>query len=127
MMKNMKEEWDTLFHSRLHELGQLNGQAVIVSIAMEVYISEKKLVFGTKIIIDDILLWYSNVDALLIYFECNCRIFRKYRVSFRLDKCDFMKPTVEYVGHDITNDGNCPASSKFDIINNWHLPERSES
>ena len=127
MMKHMKEEWDTLFLSRLHELGQLNGQAVIVSIAMEVYISEKKLVFGTKIIIGDILLWYSNVDALLIYFECICRIFRRYRVSFRLDKCDFMKPRVEYVGHDITNDSNCPASSKFDIINNWHLPERGES
>ena len=127
MMRNMKEEWDNLFICRPQELLQVDSEAVVVSISMEIFIGGKKLVYGTKIIIDDILLWCSNVSALFIYFECICKVFRKYRVSFRLDKCDFMKPRVEYVGHDITNDGNCPASSKFDMINNWLLPERGES
>ena len=39
-----------------------------------------------------------------------------------LDKCEFMKSRVEYVGHDIINNGNSPAASKFDMINDWHLP-----
>ena len=48
-------------------------------------------------------------------------------MSFRLEKCDFLKPRVEYVGHDVTNDGNCPASSKFNMIDDWQLPEQGES
>ena len=52
---------------------------------------------------------------------------RKYQVSVRLDKFYFVKPQVEYVGHDVTNDGNCPASSKFGIISDWEIPERGES
>ena len=94
---------------------------------MEVFIGRKNIVTGTRIIIDDIVLWCSNVDALSIYFECICKIFRKYRVSFRLNKHNFLKPHVEYVGHDVTNDDNYPLSSKFYMINDWQLPERLES
>ena len=62
-----------------------------------------------------------------MYLECICTVFRKFRVSFRLDKCDFLKPRVEYVGHDVTNDGKCPTFSKFSMINDWKIPERGES
>ena len=94
---------------------------------MEIYIGNKKIVSGTKIIIYDILLWSSNICALFVYLECICKVHRKYRVSFRLDKCDFLKPRVEYVRHDVTNDGNCPASTKFSMINDRKIPERGEN
>ena len=42
-----------------------------------------------------------------------------YRVSFRLDKCEFLSSRIEYVGHDILTHGNCPTQSKFDLINDW--------
>ena len=98
-----------------------------MSTVLEVVIAGKNISSGTRVIIDEILLQCSNIDALFIYLECICKIFRKYRVSFRLDKCDFLKPRVEYVGHDVTNDGNYPASSKLNMINDWKLPERGES
>ena len=41
--------------------------------------------------IDDVLLLCSNVDAILIYPEHVCKVFLKYRVSFRIEKCDFLK------------------------------------
>ena len=94
---------------------------------MKYLIGRKQIVAGIRIIIDEVLLWCSNVDALFIHFECICKIFRKYEVSFRLNKCNFLKARVEYVGHDVTNNDNYPASSKFDIINDWQLPERVES
>ena len=59
---------------------------------------------------------------IILYLECICIIFRKYRVRFRLDKCDFLKDQTEYVDHDITSDINFPAQSKFDMINNWNQP-----
>ena len=62
-----------------------------------------------------------------MYFECVCQVFLKYRVSFRLDKCEFMMPRVEYVGHDILNNGNSSALSKFKMIDDWPLPRNGQS
>ena len=36
-------------------------------------------------------------------------------------------PRVEYVGHDILQTGNCPAQSKFDMINDWPLPTSGQA
>ena len=54
-------------------------------------------------------------------------MFQKYRVVFRLDKCDFLKDIIEYVGHDIIAQVNCPAQSKFDLIKNWELPKNGQA
>jgi hypothetical protein len=50
------------------------------------------------------------------------RRFLKYRVTFQLKKCKFLTNRIEYVGHDITPDGNCPAQSKFDLLTDRPLP-----
>ena len=42
-------------------------------------------------------------------------------------KCDFLKERVEYVGHDILKNVNPPASSKFNLINDWALPNTGQS
>jgi hypothetical protein len=82
---------------------------------------------GSRVIIDDILLWSISLAALLAYFTCVCDVFLKYRVTFQLEKCEFLTNRVEYVDHDITPDGNCPASSKFDLIGDWPVPATGQS
>ena len=77
---------------------------------------------GSRIIIDDILLWATILASLLNYFRCVCAIFLKYCVTFQLKKCEFLTSRIEYVGHDITPDGNSPAQSKFELITDWPLP-----
>ena len=64
--------------------------------------------FGSRIIIADIILLCKNLDSIIIYLEFVRKVFLKDRVRFRLDKCDFLKTLVEYVGHDVTKAGNCP-------------------
>ena len=44
-----------------------------------------------------------------------------------MSKCDFFLPRVEYVGHDLTASGNCPAQSKFQLIKDWPLPPHGVS
>ena len=44
-----------------------------------------------------------------------------------MKKCEFLKERVEYVGHDLTSQGNCPAQSKFELIHDWPLPENGQS
>ena len=77
------------------------------------------IICNDKIIIDDILLYSNNVNTLIRYFSCVVQVFTKYRLFFKLIKCEFFKPRVEFVGHDLTTYGNFPVASKFDLIKHW--------
>ena len=44
-----------------------------------------------------------------------------------MEKYDFLKERIEYVGYDVTEDVNCPAQSKFDLINDWKLPTNGQA
>ena len=127
MMQKFREEWDELFYTTLHDMTTIEGKIVTVTATNEVRLDGLLTQTGSKGIIDDILIWSTHQELVLTYFECVCKIFQKYRVSFRLDKCEFLKDRVEYVGHDLTPAGNCPAMSKFDMINDWNLPETGQS
>ena len=81
----------------------------------------------SKAIIDDMCLWYSSKDPILIYFECVYEIFQKYRVSLILYKCEFLKPQIKYVSYDILKNSNFPAKPKFNMISDWVLPTIGQS
>ena len=84
--------------------------------------SPQYIVFDDLIIIDDIILCSNHVSNILHYFPCVVRVFAKYRISFKLSKYNFLQPHVEYIGHDIIAHGNCPAASKFYLLQSWFLP-----
>ena len=67
MTKNMKDEWNDLFIVRLRELSSIGVETVFISATMEIYICNRKIVSGTKIIINSILLRSSNICALFVY------------------------------------------------------------
>ena len=100
---------------------------VMTAVNEDIFVGGKQLYSRIKSIIDDILIWSSSVWCILIYFECVCRVFQKYRVSLRWDKCHFLLNRVEYVGHDLKVGGNCPAKSKFSMITNWTLSRYGSS
>ncbi len=100
MMHALSTEWKALFHTR-YPVAKHTGDCVII---------------------DDILLYAVDKSDILHYLECCLEVCQKYRLSLKLSKCDFLKALVEYVGHDLTSDGNCPSKSKFDMITDWPLP-----
>ena len=117
MTSHFKYEWDTLFIIRVKALSYINGETVRVTESFEVFVGKHNVTSGTKTIIYCILLYCSKTWLLLLHLECICIILRKYRDSFCLDKCEFLKDQTEYVGHDITLDSNCLVYSKLDMIN----------
>ena len=127
MMQQFRDEWDTLFYDTLWQNSNWNNHQVIVTPSNQVLLDNELVQTSSKGIINDILIWSTHPDTILLYFECACKIFTKYRVSFRLNKCEFLKERVEYVGHDLTPLGNCPTASIFDMINNWKLPTNGQS
>jgi hypothetical protein len=107
MMFELRQEWIALFKEMHPEYAELTADS--------------------RCVIDDILNWCTDPYALVDLFECICIVFLKYSVSFCLDKCEFFKDIFEYVGHDITSEGNCPTQSKYDLIQDWPRPTTAKS
>ena len=125
MMQALRKEWVLLFADTKHLLTIDSAPDTIIC-SDKIYVPDT-IVCNDKIIIDDILLYSNNVDTLIHYFSCVAQVFTKYRLSFKLTKCEFLKPRVEFVGHDLTTYGNCPAASKFELIKTWPLPPHAIS
>ena len=81
-----------------------------------------KVVRENRVVIDDILLYSTNMFTLIRHFACVARIFVRFRLSFKLSKCKFFDSRVEYLSYDLTSCGNCTAKSKFDLLTDWTLP-----
>ena len=90
-MKDFETEWDNLFIIRITARKTYNNLIIRVDTNQDVIIGEVKLVWGSKTIIDDILLWCDKKDLTLLLFTCMCEVFQKYRVSFLLDNANFQK------------------------------------
>ena len=108
MMQLLSDDWTILFNETSHSINFSNSPIDIIC--------------NDCIIVDDILLFSNHIPTLLHYFSCVAQVFTKFRLSFKLGKCDFLKDRVEYVGHDLTANGNCPAASKFSLLQDWPLP-----
>ena len=120
MMGNFKVEWNAVFIECMTALATSGKNSDNVPVTIrgdDIFLGDRKLNSGTRSIIDDILNWSSNITAILIYLKRVRKVFQKYRVSFRLDKCDFLKDQVKFVGRDLLADGNCPVTSKFNMVN----------
>ena len=107
MMRIIQDEWIILLNNTTH-----------------IVTSDPSLTHtfcNRKTIIDDTLLYSNHIPTLLHRLSCVSQVFTKYRLSFKLSKCDFFLPRVEYIGHDLTASGNCLAQSKFQLINDCPL------
>ena len=100
MMHFLREDWIPLFQETKHTIMMTN--------------SPSNIVCDDRIIIDDIFLFSNHILTILHYFSCVAQVFN--RLSFKLSKCDVFQPHVEYVGHDLTANGNCPTVLKFDLL-----------
>jgi RNase H-like domain found in reverse transcriptase/Integrase zinc binding domain/Reverse transcriptase (RNA-dependent DNA polymerase) len=78
--------------------------------------------YGSAVIADDVTLYATKHDTLLKYFRIVLNELQHHRVTIKLKKCNFLSPTIEFVGIKIGPTGNSPASSKFDALRNLPPP-----
>ena len=60
IMRNFKDKWEELFIISVKALSYIDGEPVHVTDSFEIFVGGKKITTGTKTIIDNILLYYSN-------------------------------------------------------------------
>ena len=75
------------------------------------------------IFIDDILLFSKDAVS---HFELLTKIFKRlneFNVKLKLAKCEFMQPSVKFLGHEISKDGIKPLVDKVSAIKNLASPK----
>ena len=100
---------DSQRHSVWKELASKSGLAVGRSV-------------DTKIIVDDILNWSKTFREALQYIICQLKICKAYRLTLSLKKSHFFPKRLEFVGIDVSPDGNRPAMSKHELLKHWPIP-----
>ena len=66
-IKNFKDEWDMILRETLWKIGTLVNEQVTVTETYEFFIRDKNIISGRRTIINDILLLWSNLKAILVY------------------------------------------------------------
>ena len=61
-----------------------------------------------------------------ILLECVLTTCRKYNLTLKLKKGQFLNPRLEFVGVDLTKDGLIPAHSKFNLLRDWQPPPNTK-
>jgi hypothetical protein len=78
---------------------------------------------GSAVIVDDVILFAKTLWMLLFYFTCVLSVLMHHRVTVKLWKTRLIPKRAEFVGVDVTKEGNAPAQSKYAAIDNLEQPE----
>ena len=74
---------------------------------------------NTTIIIDDIFSWAPTFELVVKYLECQLQVCQSQNLSLLLKKSLFFLSRIEFVGHDVCENGNRPAQSKNNLLKTW--------
>ena len=77
---------------------------------------------NTNLIVDDCFSWALDLPTALLYMECQLRVCQSQNLSLNLRKCHFFPSRLEFVGTDVSADGNRPAQSKHSLVSTWPYP-----
>jgi hypothetical protein len=68
---------------------------------------------GSQVIVDDVLLYAPDPPTLFRFLAKVLRVLQHHCVTIKLKKTKWLEPQLQFVGRDISADGNSPALSKF--------------
>jgi hypothetical protein len=113
--------------------GPTNGPATFINMIYDVDSQWKALATSvgitvgdatdTRIIVDDIVSHGPTIDISLLCMECQLRTCRSYRLSLSLKKSFIFPLRFEFVGNDVSPDGNRPAQMKHQLLELWPKQE----
>ena len=66
--------------------------------------------------------YVSNLTQYSFTLNLSVKCFSNIKSSLDPTNVTFLKTRFKYVGHGVTEAGNSPDQSKFDLINKWILP-----
>jgi len=78
---------------------------------------------GVETYIDDLLVHGSTLDEHNHRLSLVLNKLEKVGVTLNIDKCQFAKQSIEYLGHELTAEGINPMKSKVEAVEKMTVPE----
>lgn len=78
------------------------------------------------IYMDDIIVFSTSLQEHLENLEKILRALEKVNLKLQLDKCEFLKKEVAFLGHIVTDQGVKPNPDKISVIKGWPLPKNQK-
>ena len=103
MMIDLRDQWNAIAEEKGIKIVRLTEE-----------LTGDEPTADSKVIVDDVINHSNNVETLLQYFTIVLTVLCFYCVSIELKKTRFFPQEAEFMGMDITKDGNKPAKSKVD-------------
>jgi hypothetical protein len=74
------------------------------------------------VFLDDILIYSASWTDHMQHFQQVLETLRKHQLYLKLSKCTFAQPSLEYLGHVISDKGVATDPSKIDAMVKWSTP-----
>lgn len=97
----------------------IDGTWKSVATSQNIFIDDST---NTRIIVNDVFTHAITFDVALRFLECQLRVAKSQNLSLNLRKCHWFPDLLNFVGTDITPEGNRPAQSKHDLLKTWPSP-----
>ena len=72
--------------------------------------------------LDDILIFSPDITTHLQHIEMIFQWLRETNLKLKMDKCNFLKKHLQYLGHMISGDGIVPVPEKLESVENMPPP-----
>ncbi|XDV15206.1 hypothetical protein PO909_015336 [Leuciscus waleckii] len=122
------DEWKTAFITpaghyeyRVMPFGLSNSPAIFQGFMNEVF--RDMLHRFVIIYIDDILIYSSNLDEHILQVKKVLQRLREYQLYLKLEKCEFHRESMHFLGYVIRPDGISMDQSKVEAVINWPKPQ----
>ena len=71
------------------------------------------------IFLDDILVYSQSVEEHAEHLRKVLHKLREYRLDAKASKCEILKTSLEFLGHEVTVDGMAPTKQKLKAVREW--------
>ena len=72
--------------------------------------------------LDNILIYLENSRDYIKYIQIVLEYFKKAKLRLRLEKCEFYKEEVNFLGFIVNTKGVKISKDKIEVIQNWPQP-----
>lgn len=74
------------------------------------------------VFMDDIIIFSPSLKQHLIDLKKVFEILKKYNLKAQIDKSEFLRKEIEFLGHVVTEEGVKPNPKKIEVIKNFPIP-----
>ena len=122
------DEWKTAFRSRFGHFeylvmpfGLCNAPATFQHLVNDIF--RKHLDDFLVVYLDDILIFSASIDLHREHVKIVLTILRRHKLYLKLEKCEFEKSTVQFLGFIVSTSGVAMDPQKVQAIQDWPAPK----